>query len=176
MAGAMHRCRFRCTSVIEMAEEFNTAKKDSKNYNKGQFLGNYKITDNPKLDIKKGTRIKQTKDAVKIARTIADQDQEYVVVISLKQSMDVTNARIVCIGGRNSGSFCPANAFKGCILDGASEMIIVHNHPSGDIRPSKMDKETLKRFIKAGKLLDINILDSVIVSGKRWKSMMEEKK
>lgn len=139
-------------------------------------MSEYTITDNPKLDIKKGVRIKHTKDAVKIARAIAEQEQEFVVVISMKQSLEVTNARIICIGGRTSASFCPANAFKGCIIDGSSEMIIVHNHPSDDIRPSKQDKQTLKRFIKAGKLLDINILDSIIVSGKKWKSMMEEKK
>jgi DNA repair protein RadC len=136
----------------------------------------YQVTDNPKLDIKKGARIKRTNDAVKLARVIADQEQEFVVVFSLKQSLEVTNARIIGIGGRNSASFCPANVFKGCIIDGGSEMIIVHNHPSGDIRPSKQDKKTLKRFVKAGKLLDINVLDSVIMSGKKWKSMMEERK
>jgi DNA repair protein RadC len=136
----------------------------------------YKITDNPKLDIKKGARIKYTKDAVKLVRAIKDQEQEFVVVISLKQSLDVTNARIVCIGGRNTAAFCPANTFKGCILDGASELIIVHNHPNGDIRPSKHDRETLKRMVKAGRLLDINILDSIIVSGKKWRSMMGERK
>lgn len=157
----------------EMKPDLTAAKKDTKNFNKGQFLGNYQVTDNPKLDIKRGARIKRTNDAVKLARIIADQEQEFVVVFSLKQSLEVTNARIICIGGRNSASFCPANVFKGCIIDGGSEMIIVHNHPSGDIRPSKQDKKTLKRFAKAGKLLDINILDSVIVSGKRWKSMME---
>jgi DNA repair protein RadC len=141
----------------------------------GYTMTGYEITDNPKLQIKEGARIKRTKDAVKLVRTIADQEQEFVIVISMKQSLEVTNARIICIGGRNSGLFCPANTFKGCILDGASEIIVVHNHPSGDVKPSKQDKTTLKRLIKAGNLLDINILDSIIVSGKQWKSMMKDK-
>jgi DNA repair protein RadC len=148
------------------------APRDTKNFNKGQFIGDW--NDHPKVRLPKNARVYYTKDAVKIARCIADKEQEHVMIISLNISLHVLNARVVCIGGRSTAVFCPASAFKGAILDGASEIIIVHNHPGGDLKPTKEDKKTFKRFIKAGKILDINVLDSVIIYGKRWRSMVEK--
>ena len=144
----------------------------SRNLNKGQFIGDW--NDHPKVRFHRKAKVYYTKDAAKIARCIADKEQEHVMIISLDLSLHVLNARIVCIGGRQSASFCPASAFKGAILDGASEIVIVHNHPGGDLKPTKEDKKTFKRFIKGGQILDINVLDSVIVHGKRWRSMVEK--
>lgn len=149
------------------------APKDTRNYNRGQFIGDY--DDHPKIKIPKHTTIEYTRDAARISRCISSKEQEHVLIISLNMGLQVLNARIVCIGGRESATFCRASVFKGAILDGASEIIIIHNHPGGDLTPTKGDKKTLKQMIKAGRLLDINVLDSVIVHGKRWRSMMEEK-
>jgi len=132
-------------------------------------------SDLPKLEIKKPIKITHTKHAVKLCRDIADLSVECVVVITLYQDFTVSNARVISIGSRISSTFCPANVFRGALLDDASEIIIVHNHPGGIVEPSKADNKVLKKLIKAGKLLDITILDSVIVSrgGKIYHSMLK---
>jgi DNA repair protein RadC len=122
-----------------------------------------------------GNKITSTKKAIGYIKDIADLSVECLVVITLRQDLTVVNARIAAIGSRIGATFCPANIFRGALLDDASEIIIIHNHPSGLVEPSKADKKVLKKLIKAGRLLDIVIRDSVIVSrgGKRYRSMME---
>jgi DNA repair protein RadC len=128
--------------------------------------------DYPKLKIEKKTKITHTKHAVKLVRSIADRQQEFVIVISLMMDYTVTNARMIAIGGRTSATFCPASLFRGVLLDDASEMIVVHNHPSGDLMPTKADKKVMKNIVKTGKLLDINVVDCIIISGKKYRSFM----
>jgi DNA repair protein RadC len=146
------------------------APRDTKNLNKGQFIGTY----GPKLRIRKNTKIDGTKDAIKLVRAIADQEQEYMVVVSRRQDGTATNARIVSIGSRIGSEYSTSNVFKGAIIDGAGGIIVVHNHPGGDLMPTKADKKMLRNLIKAGKILDILILDSVIIHGKAWRSMLPD--
>lgn len=154
-----------------MKEQFMKAPRDTKNYNKGQFIG----TDSPKIRIRKNARIDSVKDAVNLVRkSIADQELEYMVVVSRMQDGLATNARIVSIGSRIGSEFSTGNIFKGAIIDGADAIIVVHNHPGGDLMPTKTDKKMLRHLIKAGKILDILILDSVIIHGKAWRSMMPD--
>lgn len=147
------------------------ADKDTKNQNAGQFIGDW--NDYPKIQIPKSAVIRHTRDAAKIAKCIANKEQEYAMVLSLNLSLKVINARIVCIGSRNTATFCPASVFKGAILDGASEIIFIHNHPGGDLKPTKGDKKTFRKLLKGGKLLDINLIDSVIVHGRNYRSMVD---
>jgi DNA repair protein RadC len=151
--------------------ELHRAPKDTRDQNAGQFIGDN--DDHPKIKFRKGTVLRHTRDVAKIARCIANKEQEHVLIITVDLGLHVLNARIVCIGARETATFCPAVVFKGAIIDGASEIIMVHNHPSGDLTPTKRDKKCMKKLIKGGKLLDIGIIDSVIVYGKKYRSLME---
>ena len=70
----------------------------------------------------------------------------------------------------------PREVFKPAIKHSASKIILVHNHPSGNPKPSQEDLEITKQLIEAGKLIDIKILDHVIVGSGEWWSWVEEKK
>lgn len=64
-------------------------------------------------------------------------------------------------------SLCTANIkgiFQRALMAGASFIVVWHNHPSGDTEPSRQDIETTRQLIKAGKLLDIDLADHMIVS------------
>jgi DNA repair protein RadC len=125
---------------------------------------------------KKKTILKRREDIVKLCRGIADQEKEYVLVISLKQTQEVSNVRIISIGGRYGTQFNVSTAFRAAILDESHGIVIVHNHPGGNVNPSKADKKCLKRLMKIGILLDIFVLESIIISGKKWQSFMPRKK
>lgn len=158
-------------------EELHRAPKDTKNFNKGQFLGDYCTPDDIRLKLpKKKITLKRREDIVKLCRGIADQEREYVLVISLKQTQEVSNVRIVSMGSRYESRFNPSTVFRAAIMDEAHGIVMVHNHPGGHVKPSKADKQCLKRLIKIGVLLDIFVLESIIVSGKKWQSFMPRKK
>ena len=144
---------------------------DNENFNPSQFIGDY--GDHPKIEIPGNLQIHHTRDIAKLARCIADKEQEYVMIVSLDLGMHVLNARIVSIGGRETTTFSPGPVFRGAIIDRASEIIMVHNHPGRDLDPTKADRKVLKMMIKAGKLLDINVIDSIIVHGKHYRSMVK---
>ena len=53
--------------------------------------------------------------------------------------------------------------FRNALLVGASSIFIVHNHPSGDVTPSEMDKKSTEKIKKAGELLEVQLLDHLII-------------
>ena len=78
-------------------------------------------------------------------------------------------------GTLNSSSVRVAELFRDAIRENAASVIIVHNHPSGDPTPSPEDVRVTAEAVKAGQLLDIDVVDHIIVgSGKdRYVSLKE---
>ncbi|KOS62234.1 DNA repair protein RadC [Lysinibacillus sp. FJAT-14222] len=68
------------------------------------------------------------------------------------------------VGSLNASLVHPREVFKSAILNNASSVIVAHQHPSGDIAPSKEDINVTKRLAEAGKLLGIKVLDHLVVN------------
>ncbi|MGE3074727.1 MAG: DNA repair protein RadC [Dehalococcoidia bacterium] len=81
----------------------------------------------------------------------------------------------VVSGSANVISLRPAEVFREAIILDAPSVILVHNHPSGDPRPSPQDISTTKAFIAAGKILDLEVEDHVVIGTNSWVSMRREK-
>ena len=69
----------------------------------------------------------------------------------------------------------PREVFKPAIKNSAAKIILVHNHPSGDPKPSREDINITEKLIKAGDELDIKVLDNVIIGMEEFWSWKEEK-
>jgi DNA repair protein RadC len=80
----------------------------------------------------------------------------------------------VVTGSANVISLRPAEVFREAIILDAPSVILVHNHPSGDPRPSPQDISTTKAFIAAGKILDLDVEDHVVIGTNSWVSMKRE--
>ena len=63
---------------------------------------------------------------------------------------------------------------KNCLLYNASQLIIAHNHPSGNKRASEADKQITQKLNEAAKLMDILLLDHIIIAGNEYLSMSDE--
>ena len=81
--------------------------------------------------------------------------------------LDVKNRVIreetVSVGSLTASLVHPRDTFKTAVRESAAAVIFVHNHPSGDARPSQEDMLLTKRLVQAGDLLGIRVLDHVIV-------------
>lgn len=78
--------------------------------------------------------------------------------------------------GAGSPDLCPMSirsVFTRALLCGASSVILIHNHPSGNLEPSVDDIETTRRMIEAGNILEISVADHIIVSYEGYYSMRE---
>ena len=101
--------------------------------------------------------------AVVIHRLIGDADREHFVAVYLNARHEVTHAHIVSCGTVQSAPVHPREVFKGALLANAAAIIVGHNHPSGDVKPSPEDEAIVERLRSAGELMGIEVLDSLIV-------------
>ncbi len=94
---------------------------------------------------------------------LENKDREHFVCLSLSRKGQINNITTVSIGTLYSAAVSPREAFKTAIISNAASIIVAHNHPTGDITPSKEDKAITEQLVKAGEILGIEVLDHVIV-------------
>jgi DNA repair protein RadC len=74
-------------------------------------------------------------------------------------------------GNLNSTSIRTGEVFRDAIRQNCAAIIVAHNHPSGDPTPSPEDINVTNELVKAGKLLDIEVLDHVVIAGHDYRSL-----
>lgn len=102
------------------------------------------------------------------------EKKEYFVVLSLDSRNNLIKISDVSVGILDANLVHPREVFKEAILAHSAKVILVHNHPSGDLEPSEEDLAITKRLIEAGKILGIEVLDHVIVSKEGFLSFKEK--
>ena len=100
-------------------------------------------------------------------------DHEELWVILLDRRNQVRKIVKLYKGSVNSSQVRVGEIFKEAIPEQASGVVIVHNHPSGDPTPSPDDVSVTRAIIQAGKLLDIDVLDHLVIGTGRWVSLKE---
>ena len=119
-------------------------------------------------------RISEPKDALPLLTDIMNKQQEYFVCISLNGANEIIEKRVVTVGLLDTTQVHPREVFADAITDRAASVIIAHNHPSGELRPSNNDLTDHKQLVEAGKILGIKVLDHMIVTKKGYCSLKEE--
>jgi len=121
-------------------------------------------------------KITDPKDAVNLVKdVIGEPDRENFVVIALNTKNEFNQIQITSIGTINAALVHPREVFTGLMLCKASSFIAVHNHPSGDVKPSKEDINLTERLEASGALLGIQMLDHIIIGDDKYYSFKEEK-
>ena len=113
-----------------------------------------------------GHSIKRPLDAVTlVGEQLCEMDREVLCVINLCSDGKPINCSFVSVGTVNESMAHPREIFKSSILSNAASMIIVHNHPSGNLTPSKNDTMITDRMIKMCSYMGIPLEDHIIVGG-----------
>lgn len=126
--------------------------------------------------------VEQRKLAVKSPQQAADYlaphlryaKQEKFAIILLDTKNQITSFKIISVGTLNASLVHPREVFHAALQKLACSIILAHNHPSGDPRPSQEDILLTKRLRKAGEVLGIPVLDHVIIGGTDYFSFKEE--
>lgn len=100
-------------------------------------------------------------------------DQEEVHTVQLDTRNRVMSITLLYRGSLNSDSMRVGEVFKEAIRCNAAAIVVAHNHPSGEPTPSAEDIHVTKTLVSAGKLLDLELLDHIVVGGARYVSMKE---
>ncbi len=94
---------------------------------------------------------------------IRDLAQEVFIVVTLNAKNLAIQRHLVSIGTVNSALVHPRECFRPAILDGASAVVLGHNHPSGDATPSADDIKITRQLIQAGRHLGIKVMDHIVI-------------
>jgi DNA repair protein RadC len=100
-------------------------------------------------------------------------DREHFKVILLDSKNAVISVETVSVGTVNASIVHPREALKPALEKSATSMILVHNHPTGNVSPSREDILITRRFEKCGRILGIEIVDHLIIGDDDYKSMKE---
>ncbi|MEZ5018222.1 MAG: DNA repair protein RadC [Flavipsychrobacter sp.] len=119
--------------------------------------------------------VKQSKDAADIViPLIKDLSNEALCVLFLNQSNKVIKPEIISTGGLTGTVADNRVILKQALLLSANKIILAHNHPSGNPKPSKADVDMTLKLKSAAATMDIQLLDHIIVSGTGYTSMGDE--
>lgn len=119
--------------------------------------------------IELGTKIASSSDAVDMGKNIANayfrtrRAQEEFLVITLDTKNVVTGAFAITRGTLDASLVHPRECFAPAIVNAASSVILLHNHPTGETTPSREDIAVTDRLTEGGELLGIDVLDHIVV-------------
>jgi len=120
-------------------------------------------------------QIISSRDAFEVMKSqYADLNHEEFWILLLNQANRLQSKQLISKGGR-AGTVVDAKlVFETALRHKATSIILSHNHPSGNLRPSDQDRALTKKILEGGKLLDIRVLDHLIISNDTYYSFSDE--
>lgn len=144
-----------------------------------------KLTENKRVELEKEISmncpdlvsvIRSPEDATAIGKgfmRIHENPEEYMYMICMNTKNRIIGVFEISHGNVNSSIVGTREIFQKALLANAVSIILMHNHPSGDPKPSREDIEVTKRIVEAGKIIGIQVLDHIIV-GDQYISLKEK--
>lgn len=118
--------------------------------------------------------IKGPEDVYNITKEFANQKQEHLIVICLDTKNNILSINDVLQGTINQIVIHPREVFYPAISCMANSIILVHNHPTGNVTPSLADLETTKKLLSIGEMIGIPIIDHIIVAPNNYYSIFQQ--
>jgi DNA repair protein RadC len=122
-------------------------------------------------------KVTSSESAKDIFMPFFDEDIEYIekfCVMFLSRNNKVLGIQLLSIGGTSGTYVDPKIILQGAILSNSSAIILCHNHPSGNTRPSEADITITKKIKQGAELFDISVLDHIILTTEGYLSMADE--
>jgi len=120
------------------------------------------------------THIDSAQDVADLLEHLRLEKKEHFVAILLDSKNGIMARKLIHVGTLTMSVVGPREVFREAIREGASQLIVAHNHPSGDPTPSPEDYAVTNRLVELGRMLDIPVLDHVIIGEDRFISLQEQ--
>lgn len=112
-------------------------------------------------------------DVYKELRDIREHKKEHFVIFFLDSRNQEIQREVISVGSLNASLVHPREVFEPAVKNLAAQVILAHNHPSGDTEPSESDLGLNKRLVEAGKILGIEVIDHIIIGRSGYLSFKE---
>ena len=114
---------------------------------------------------------------VKLAKyylKMQERPEEYMYMVCMNTKLEMTGVFEISHGNVNSSIVGTREVFQKALLANAVCIALIHNHPSGDPKPSREDVQVTKRLVEAGDILGIQVLDHIIIGRPEYTSLKEK--
>ncbi|GAA3512810.1 hypothetical protein GCM10022393_28260 [Aquimarina addita] len=135
---------------------------------------NVRLTEAQKIKILNAEDVFKITQQILLRQHKIRRNQEYFWVVGLSNDNTVLFIELISIGAANRVHVSPPDVFRMSIYKLAVKMILVHNHPSGNLNISKQDEDFTDKLLKVGKMIEIDIIDHLIISEDNYVSFEEK--
>ncbi len=135
---------------------------------------NVRLSKEQKVKVLNAEDIYKVMQQVLLRENKIRRNQEHFWVIGLDNANKILFIELIGLGQVNRVNANPPDVFRMGIYKLAVRMILVHNHPSGNVNPSKADLDFTDRLFKVGKLISIEVLDHLVITEESYTSFSEE--
>jgi DNA repair protein RadC len=101
------------------------------------------------------------------------KNQEYFYTLYLNENNKLIEDKLLFIGTLNKANVHPREIFKYAYLNNSTKIVLIHNHPSNNVLPSKADIQLTKNIIDIGKIQDIHVIDHIIIGNNNYYSFYD---
>lgn len=132
---------------------------------------NVKIAKSQKIKVLNSHDLYQIMQQVLLRENKIDRNKEHFWTAGLDAVNRILYIELISIGTSKTTQVEPMQVFRIAVQKAASKLILVHNHPSGEVRPSDEDLELTDRLIQVGNILGIAVTDHLIITEKTYSSL-----
>jgi len=125
---------------------------------------NIKLTEAQKIKILNADDVFGIIQKILLRENKIERDKEHFWIIGLAINNHVLYIELVSIGSVKAAIVEPINVFRVAILKNAVKVILVHNHPSGELQPSDAEKDVTDRLIQVGRIIAVEVCDHLIIT------------
>ena len=137
---------------------------------------NVRLTKAQKIKIGSPEDLYDIMQKILLRESRTGRQKEHFWVIGLAVSNKISYIELVSLGSISSAIVTPLEVFNLAVLKKSPKIVLVHNHPSGNLKPSPADIDITTKIVDGGKILTIEVLDHLIISEESYYSYKEHNK
>lgn len=132
-----------------------------------------RVPENQKIKLLNSDDVYSVMQKILLRQHKIDRNREHFWTLGLDIKNQILYIELISLGGTSKCIVEPMQVFRVGVLKGAVKMILVHNHPSGELQPSEADKDITDRLLQVGNILQIEVVDHLIISEKSYLSFVD---
>ena len=132
-----------------------------------------KLTEQEKIKLLNSDDVYAIMQKILLRENKIDQEKEHLWIIGMNHKSKILYIELVSMGSVNTTTVEPMNVFRVAVLKGAIKAILIHNHPSGELKPSERDQDITDRLIQVGRIINIDVIDHLIITTKSFLSFVD---
>lgn len=134
---------------------------------------NIKLSESQKIKILNSDDIYSVMQKVLLRENKIERDKEHFWIVGLAQNNKILYIELISLGTVNKTLVDPMEVFSIALQKRSVKIILIHNHPSGELTPSAADKDITDHLIQVGRIVNIEVVDHLIISEKSYLSFVD---